>query len=348
MNLNDLFGAKEGWLKSTGPDSDIVISSRIRLARNLSSYRFTDWADRKDREKVLEEVKRSFDKNIYLKKSLFLKLEELDEIDKRFLLERQLISRELISKKGPGAVCISEKEIFSIMVNEEDHLRIQVIQSGFNLLESWRIIEKITDALSSELEFAYSPKLGYLTACPTNAGTGMRASAMMHLPGLIMKKSIEKILEAIAKLSFTTRGLYGEGTEAAGNFFQISNQATLGRSELDIINNLERIIKQVVDYEKKSRLDLLENHSSALEDKIWRAYGILKNARFISSDETMELLSMVRLGVDAGLIKDIERSLINELFVLTQPAHLQKMEHKKLTPAQRDSKRAQLIREKIK
>jgi protein arginine kinase len=348
MKLDDLIKKRGEWLKGTGPDSDIVISSRIRIARNLKKFPFSDWSDKKSKEVVLEEVKKAIDQSNYFKGSLYLRLGELSDVDRQFLLERQLISRELATKKGPRAVCISDKEIFSIMINEEDHLRIQVIQSGFNFSESWRIIDKIDDELNSNLEFAFSSRLGFLTACPTNIGTGMRASAMLHLPTLVMNKQIEKILQAIAKLSFTTRGLYGEGSEATGNFFQISNQITLGTGELAIIDNIERIIKQVIDYEKNSRIKLLERNSSEVEDKIYRAYGILKSARLISSSETIELLSMVRLGVDLGLIKEIDRSLVNELFVLTQPAHLQKIEGKQLTPKQRDIKRAQLIRERLK
>ncbi len=227
-------------------------------------------------------------------------------------------------------------------------MRLQIIQPGFDFSESWCLIDRIDNELSSNLGFAYSPKLGFLTACPTNTGTGMRASAMLHLPVLVMNKRIEKILETITKLSFVARGLHGEGTEAAGNFFQISNQRTLGRSEADIINDIKRIIKQIIDHERDSRTRLLKNNLLELEDKICRAYGILKNARIISSGETISLLSMLKLGIDLGLIKSVGRSLVNELFILVQPAHLQKVEGKALTLEERDSKRAQLIRERLK
>lgn len=348
MKLDDLFKGKGGWLGGIGPDADIVISSRLRLARNLKDFPFCDWADKKNKEAVVQKVKEAIGKSNYFKDSLFLRVDELSDLERQFLVERQLISLELASKKGPRAVCISEGEIFSVMINEEDHVRLQVIQSGFDFPGTWDIIEKLDNELSVGIEFAYSPKIGFLTACPTNTGTGMRASAMLHLPALVMNRAINKILDAIAKLSFTTRGFHGEGTEASGNFFQISNQITLGRNELAIIEDIEAIVRQVIDHEKSAREKLLKNNLAEAEDRIWRAYGALKNARVISSNETITLLSMVRLGVDVGIIKDIKGSFLNELFVLTQPAHLQKREGKILSAKQRDVKRAELIREKLK
>jgi len=221
------------------------------------------------------------------------------------------------------------------------------MKSGFNLKEAWQIINDIDTELGNTLDFAYSMDFGYLTACPTNTGTGMRASVMLHLPSLVMTKQIGKVLQAITKLSLTARGLYGEGTEASGNFFQISNQVSLGHKEEDIIDNIERIIKQIVDHEQSARETLLSQNKEALEDRIWRAYGTLKSAHIITSTETIDLLSLVRLGVDLGVIKQTDRTLINELFVITQPAHLQKLEKKKLGPNQRDVKRAEIIRERL-
>ena len=232
-----------------------------------------------------------------------------------------------VMKKG---LCVGQDEVISIMINEEDHLRMQVMKSGFNLKEAWQIINDIDTELGNTLDFAYSMDFGYLTACPTNTGTGMRASVMLHLPSLVMTKQIGKVLQAITKLSLTARGLYGEGTEASGNFFQISNQVSLGHKEEDIIDNIERIIKQIVDHEQSARETLLSQNKEALEDRIWRAYGTLKSAHIITSTETIDLLSLVRLGVDLGVIKQTDRTLINELFVITQPAHLQKLEKKKL------------------
>ena len=347
MKLNDLLNQKSEWLKGTGPNSDIVISSRIRLARNLDKLSFSHWADEKGQGEVLTKVESAISESNYLKGSLFLKMREMSNIDKQFLVERHLISREHATGSDHKGVMISDKEIVSIMINEEDHLRIQVVQSGFNLAEARLLTDRIESELESHLNFAFSSNWGYLTACPTNVGTGMRASVMLHLPALVITNQISKVLQAIAKLSLTTRGLFGEGTEAKGNFFQISNQISLGRLEIEIIDNIERVIKQVMEYEQSARNNLLTHNKDLIEDRVGRAYGILKGVRIISSNETIDLLSSVRLGVDIGLLKDIDRGMVNELFILTQPAHLQKIEGKALTADKRDVKRAELIRKKL-
>jgi len=239
------------------------------------------------------------------------------------------------------------------MINEEDHLRIQVMQSGFNLNDAWSIIDALDDELSAVLPFAYSSEWGYLTCCPTNTGTGMRASVMVHLPSLVITKQINKVLHTITKLGLTARGLYGEGTEASGNFFQISNQVALGRREAELIENLERILKQVIDHEQTARESLMTNNRTQLEDRIWRAFGILQHARTMSSSEALDLLSAVRLGVDLGVMANgtakagIDRKAVNELFLFSQPAHLQKLEGKALGAKERDAKRAQLIRDRL-
>jgi protein arginine kinase len=242
---------------------------------------------------------------------------------------------------------LSVEEILSIMVNEEDHLRIQVMQSGLNLAETWKIIDMVDNSLSEKLQYAYMSNWGYLTACPTNTGTAMRGSVMLHLPALVMTKQINKVLAAIAKLSFATRGFYGEGTQARGNFYQISNQVSLGHSEDEIIQNINGLIRQVIEQEEQARQALLVQNRAMLEDKIFRSLGILKNAYIISSQETIELLSMVRLGMDLGVVKEIGNSVINELLIMIQPAHLQEIEGKKLSATARDTKRASLIRQKL-
>ena len=347
MNLDDLLSTQGEWLRSTGPNSDIVMSSRIRLARNLAKYPFSHWASKKEQEDVLQTAKQAVSSSEKIKTSLCLDIGKLDTIDRQFLVERHLMSKEHTVNSENKGLCIGEREVVSIMINEEDHMRIQVMKSGFDLRDAWYIINEIDDELGELLEYAYEPNFGYLTACPTNAGTGMRASVMLHLPSLVMTKQIGKVLQAITKLSLTARGLYGEGTEASGNFFQISNQVSLGHKEEDVIDNIERIIKQVVDHEQSAREALVSQNKDVLVDRIWRAYGTLKSAHIITSDETIDLLSLVRLGVDMNLIKKLDRALINELFIIIQPAHLQKIEKKKLTPNQRDAKRADIIREKI-
>jgi protein arginine kinase len=335
------------WLRGTGPNSDIVMSSRIRLARNIEEQPFTHWATKKQEKETLELLEQAVLTTDFMRGSLYVKMLEIDDVDKQFLLERHLISREHIVHPEYKSVVVGDKEVANIMINEEDHLRIQVMQSGFNLQECWRIANRLDDALHKRVKFTYSTDWGYLTACPTNTGTGLRASVMLHLPSLVMTKQITRVLQAITKLGMTARGLYGEGTEAEGNFFQISNQITLGSAEEDIIDNLERIIRQVIGHEENARKTIMKQSREMLQDKIWRSNGTLKSAHIINTKETMGLLSMVRLGVDMGLLTDIDRRAVNELFILTQPAHLQKIEGRVLSSAQRDVKRANLIRRRL-
>ncbi len=347
MKVDDLINNTSEWLRGTGLNSDIVISSRIRLARNIPNIPFPHWANKDQEREIVEIAKSAISHALQLHDSTFFMLADLDNLDKQFLVERHLMSHEHAARSNGKALCLTKNEVISIMVNEEDHFRVQVMKSGFDLDDVWHIINKLDDDLSKKSPFAFSKELGYLTACPTNTGTGMRSSIMLHLPVLVMTRQINRVLDAIAKLSFTTRGLYGEGTQASGNFFQISNQVSLGHKEEEIIDNLKGVIRQVIDQEKTARQNLVSKHRSMLEDKIWRSYGTLKNAHIITSQETVELLSMLRLGQDLEIVKDLERALINELFILTQPAHLQKIEKKKLSPHERDVKRADLIREKL-
>ncbi len=347
MLLNDFINHTSEWLKGTGPNSDIVISSRLRLARNLDKFPFPQWANKKQSKTALESILSAASSHDFLKKLSIFNMTDLDSVDRQFLVERHLMSYDHAKEGNSKALIVDTDEIVSIMVNEEDHIRAQVIQSGFNLFEAWNIINRIDDALAKEINFSFLPDWGYLTSCPTNAGTGMRGSVMLHLPALVMTKQINQVLAAISKLSFTTRGLYGEGTQATGNLFQISNQVSLGPSETEIIDNINNLIRQIIEQESQSREALISANRAMLEDKVNRSYGILKTAHIINSQETIELLSLVRLGCDLGLIKDINRSIVNELFIITQPAHLQKIESKKLTSQERDVKRADLIRNKL-
>ena len=348
MTINDFLKQTGEWLKGTGPNSDIVISSRVRLARNLNKIPFSHWANKKETQQILNEVQPAIMDSSYMKGCLFLKIAEMDAIDKQLLLERHLVSKEHITGNDNKAVAISGNEVISIMINEEDHIRLQVIESGFNLQDVWKITSSLDDELSSKLDFAFDPEWGYLTACPTNAGTGMRGSVMCHLPALVLTKQINKLLSAILKIGVAARGFYGEGTEAVGNFFQISNQVTLGHSEEELIDNLERIIKQVIEHETQARENLMTKNAEMLKDRIWRAHGTLKSAYIITSNEAIELLSAVRLGADLGIIKGLDRAFLNDLLITMQPAHLQKIEGKPLSAAERDVKRAKLIKGKLK
>jgi protein arginine kinase len=347
MNLSDLLNHTSEWLKGSGANSDIVISSRVRLARNIDKMPFPHWAGKKQAETVIEKA-RALKENVdLLKNTSFFAMSELDSVDKQFLVERHLMSHELSQKPNSKALIVENNEVLSVMVNEEDHLRIQVMQSGFNLKGAWDIVNGLDDAISREVQYAFSREWGYLTACPTNAGTGMRGSVMLHLPALVMLNQINRVLAAIAKLSFTTRGFYGEGTQAAGNFFQISNQVSMGQSEEDLVGNIDGLIRQIIEQEAQAREALLAREKAMLEDRVHRSFGILRNAHIISSKETIELLSMLRLGCELGMIEDLNRSVINELFILIQPAHLQKLENKKLSSQERDVKRAEIVRDKL-
>lgn len=347
MQIDDFLHKTSEWLKGTGPDFNVVISTRIRLARNISSIPFVHWASKKQKEQIITMTQEAIENSKYMKNALYLRMSHLTDLERQFLVERHLMSPEHAIDPEHKALAVEDREIVSVMINEEDHLRIQIIQSGFNLREAWDLADKIDTDLNSQLEYAYSIKWGYLTACPTNTGTGMRASLLMHLPALVMTKQISKALQALTKLGFAVRGLYGEGTEALGNFFQISNQVTLGRPEEDIIDNFERVMAQVISRENSARKLLLSKEKEGISDKIWRAFGTLKSARIITSNETINLLSSIRLGVYLDVLPHIDIGLLNELFLLIQPAHLQKMAGRTLTPDQRDIIRADLVRKKL-
>lgn len=347
MELEDLQSTSGEWLGGTGPDSDIVISSRIRLARNLSEFCFLSKASARDRGEIERRVKEVLPEVDVAPDMTYFSLPPLSPIDRLFLVERHLISREHAFGKGPRGVCLAARESLSIMVNEEDHLRIQGLRSGFQLRATWEQVDEVDTRLERRLDYAFSPQFGYLTVCPTNVGTGMRASLMLHLPALVMTRQIDKVFQAVSKINLAVRGLYGEGTQASGDFYQISNQPTLGRSESEIIENIERVIPRIIEYERTVRESLLEQRREVVEDKVWRAYGMLQTARTINSEETMDLLSAVRMGVNLNIIRDVPMSTVNQLFIFTQPAHLQKLERTELNSPERDITRATFIRNRL-
>ncbi len=338
---------ESSWLGKISSEESIIISSRIRLARNLADYPFPNRASTKDRYEVLDRVKTASLSLEELSNAIFVKIEDLNDLDRQFLLERHIISQDhVLGGEGRGLV-VRESEDIALMINEEDHIRLQILAPGLELRGIWDKINYLDDALSKRLSFAFLPDLGYLTSCPTNVGTALRASCMLHLPGLVITKRINRILELLAKLSFATRGLFGEGTQALGNFFQISNQVSLGLSEEELIDNLYGIVKQVKDQEEQARQSLLKRQRIILEDSIWRSFGILKNARLITTKEAFSHLSMLYLGVDLGIIKNICRDVIRSLFVIIQPAHLQKIKGEILDDKERDYLRAKVLREKL-
>lgn len=345
---------KDGWLNGKGPEAEIVFSSRIRLARNIAGLPFPSRANSAQKKEVLDKVREVHAQIKRLKKTTFVNMAELSTLDSQFLLERHLISQEhAVASKEKGLI-VSEDEQISIMINEEDHLRSQVILSGFDLNKCWQMLEEIDSDLEKKISFSFLPDLGYLTSCPTNVGTALRASCMMHLPALALTKRINKILELLTRISFTTRGLFGEGTQALGNFFQISNQVSLGLSEEELIDNLIGVVNQVKAQEIDARNTLLKKHKMSLEDNVWRALGILRNSRLISSREALSHLSVLCLGLDLGIIRNTDlpskgeaREVINSLFIIIQPAHLQKIESKSLKERERDYIRAEILRKKL-
>lgn len=345
---------KDSWLSKEGPESEIVFSSRIRLARNLAGIPFPAKATALQREKVFKAVKEAYPHIKRFEDSFFVNMDDLGDLDSQFLLERHLVAQEHLAKLSYRGLIMSKNEEISVMVNEEDHFRMQVIASGFDLKKCWEILDNIDNDLSKEVSFAFLSDIGYLTACPTNVGTALRASCMLHLPALILTKRINKILELLAKISFTTRGLFGEGTQALGDFFQISNQVSLGSSEEELIDNLISVVNQVKNHEIGARNILLKKYKTNLEDNVWRALGISRNARLISSKEALSHLSILSLGLDLGIIKDIDfskdksgRQLLRNLFIMIQPAHLQKIEGRILKEKERDSIRADILRERL-
>jgi len=343
----DLNAGPGEWLRGTGPECDIVISSRIRLARNLAQFPFLERLSGDDKEKVLDLIRRESERARIAAELIYIDLADADPLDRQILVERHLISRELAEGTGSRGVIFTPDESLSLMINEEDHLRVQILRSGLQLGPSWQEIDAVDSRLEKHLPFAFDPELGYLTACPTNVGTGMRASVMLHLPALAMTKQMDKIINAVSKLSLAVRGFYGEGTQAFGDFYQVSNQVTLGQTEQEIIESLESVIPEIIASERSAREALLSDNRVGLEDRIWRSYGIIRNAREINTEETMRLLSGLRLGVTLRIIPDLEIHTINEIFIKTQPAHLQKMEGKKLSERSRDVARANFIRSRL-
>ena len=347
MKLDDLIISPSRWLRPEGPQSDIVLSTRVRLARNVAGRPFLSRLKPDEQRDLEDNLRTSIFAALPHENLGWFEIDELSEVDRRCLIERHLISRELAAGQGPRGVAIDASQHIAIMANEEDHLRLQVILSGLQLDEAWREADAIDNHLGKYITFTFSPKLGYLTACPTNVGTGMRASIMLHLPALVLTRQIEKVFRAVARMRLAVRGLYGEGTQATGDFYQISNQSSLGRSEEDVLKNLGAVIPQIIDYEKQAREVLVAESPIALDDKVYRAWGLLASARTISSEETLMLLSAVRLGIHLGRLTHVDMATINELFLLTGPGHLQKIRGAELSEAERDIARAEYIRKRL-
>ncbi len=345
--INGLLQQPARWLAADGEESEMVLSCRIRLARNLERQPFTHAAQPKVLREIREEITGALAKAPSMEESIYIDMDEVPEPDRMVLAERRLVSNEMVKNFKNRALVVESGEKMSVMVNEEDHLRIQAVESGLSMQQAYERADRLESELDELLRFAFSDQLGYLTACTTNVGTGLRVSAMVHLPGLVHKKDIQQIIDGLRHVRLTVRGTYGEGSDFMGNFFQISNTITLGLSEADTVKNLEAHVRKVLEFEKKARKVLLDKARSLLEDKIWRAYGILKTARLLTTKEAMSLVSAVRLGVGLGIITDVKLPDLNEMLIMIQPMHLQRLYSRAMGPEERDRARADYMRAKL-
>ncbi len=334
------------WFLSK-PDAGVAISSRVRLARNLAAAAFPGWAGDEECEKIWCELKMVLKLCPSLKRARSLDMNELNGLEKQVLFERHVISREQAERKRGRGAMILPNEKLAVMVNEEDHLRLQAMQPGLNLGAAWKAVDKLDTEIEQRVLYAFSPKLGYLTACPTNVGTGMRASVMLHVPGLVLMKEINAVVKGMSKIGLAVRGLWGEGSDASGNIFQVSNQMTLGEREEHIVEHLEGIAQELVEHEMNARARLLDTNEELVHDRAGRAMGILTHAHVLSSKEALDLLSDLRLGIDLGIVDARMIRRVNELLLLTQPAHLQKLSGRRLNVKERDIARARLVRERL-
>lgn len=350
MSLSRITENAGQWLRGTGPRSDFVISSRVRLARNLAGYPFVNRSDPAQRQEVLDRCKTEVVSGRLGPDMVWIDLAGSSKLDRQLLVERQLSSRQHVKPAAdtPRAVAVAADESFAIMVNEEDHLRVHALRCGLQAEEAFEQVNRIDDLIEERLDYAFSSKLGYLTACPTNVGTGIRVSVMLHLPALKLTGEIEKVRRAARDMHLAVRGLFGEGSEALGDLYQVSNQTTLGRNEQEILSYFQTsVVPQIIRYEQVARDALLRQRPSQLDDKIWRAWALLTNARVMGTEEVLSLLSHLRLGVNLGRITKVDTPTINELLLLTQPAHLQKLIGREMDASVRREARANLIRQRL-
>lgn len=327
------------WYLEDGKDSDVVVSSRVRLARNIEGMKFARVASDEELNNILELIKDSkIDRSLH-----FIKLEDLDTTMQNSLVEKHIISKDLLAMKNAG-ILLNNNEDVAVMINEEDHLRIQVMKPGFNLDEALSEASKLDDKISEKVKYAYNEKYGFLTACPTNVGTGLRASVMLHLPALRITGKIDRVLDVVNKVNLNVRGVYGEGSEAIGDLYQVSNKASLGLSEEEIVNNVKGIVQKLIEQERKAR-EYLKGKGIEFEDKVYRAYGSLMYAKKMSYSECAKLISIVRLGINMGIIDEIDNRKLNEISIFTKPATMQKCLKRELTPEERDEERGKLIKQ---
>jgi protein arginine kinase len=334
------------WLAAKA-DPEIAVSSRVRLARNIKGQPFPGWAEESKRLALWCDLSKDLGTMRRLADSIWLSMDTLDPVDRQVLRERHLISAEFGERGKGSGIVIRRDESISVMINEEDHFRMQAMSPGLNVLGLWREVDALDSDIEERIRFAFSPRLGYLTACPTNVGTGLRASVMLHLAGLRLVGEIDPVIKGLSKIGLNVRGLMGEGTEAFGNMFQISNQGTLGETEEAILQRLVHVVEEVIEHERNARARLMEQKEELLRDRIGRAFGILLEAHVLSSGEALDLLSALRLGVELRLVKNVENVALSEMMLLTQAGHLQKMQKRVLAAEERDVVRARIMRDRI-
>lgn len=346
MIIDELVKRPGSWL-SMEKETGIVISSRVRLARNMSGEPFPGWASEDESNAIYRKVREALEKVRAIEDPLFFEMLALPGVDREVLRERRLISNEFAQKGAGSALVVAKNENIAIMINEEDHLRLQAMCPGKNLEAIWKMIDEVDTEIEEHIQYAFSRRLGYLSTCPTNVGTGLRASVMMHLSGLRLINEIGQVIRGLERMGFAVRGLLGEGSEAYGNMFQVSNQSTLGESEESIIGTLVHITEEVAGHEQNARMRLMEGKRTFLYDQIGRAYGILANARMLTSREAIDALSGLRLGIEMGIVEGIDICRINQVLLMMQPGHLQKMEGKDLRPDERDKVRSRIVRQEL-
>ncbi len=344
MNISELVANGAQWLSGTEDSDGIVVSCRARVARNIAAVPFAPKATIDDQELVIERVLGAAQHSRLMRSATFFKMNVLQENERRLLVERHLVSPALAESKGQRGLLFDRDEALSIMINEEDHLRLQAILPGLQAEGAWTAVNALDDELGASVEYAHSERWGFLTACPTNVGTGLRVSVLIHLPALVLTEDMERVTRGLTQMAFTVRGFYGEGTNPVGNLFQISNQSTLGVEEGKIVEKLTAITRQIITCERDAQEALLKEARAQVEDKIWRAYGLLSHARVLSSQEFMNLLSAVRLGVSLGLLRQVNSAFMNRLMIVTQPSHLQMENGGELAPEKRDIYRAERVR----
>lgn len=344
MKIDELIASSSELTDAATSKSAVVLMTRIRLARNLDRMAFPGWAKDDQRREVLAKCAQAVASLPQMRRGMSVAVEDLSDLERQILVERHLISRELCHGKAGAGLVVSKDQSCVVMINEEDHLRIQVLRAGFQFKKVWNTINALDTDLEEHLDYAFNSRLGYLTACPTNLGTAMRASTMMHLPALVISGQMEKVVRAVNQLGMAVRGLFGEGSDASGSIFQISNQTTLGETEEDIIKHLTGVLNTIIEQELNARERLVEGEPTKLFDKIGRAYGILQHGFLLNSGEAMNLLSLIRLGIDLGIFPDSHRAVVDRLFIECQPGHIQHSTKGSVEAGQRDVLRGQLLR----